>query len=350
MKMKKINTLIVSFIIITLALSARVKPAYSQGLQNQAKELEHSILKQRKARKTASIAHRYLYKLCQENYDIGRYDEAKGYAKKILAMDPGAEEAKNWLLRIETAEASLAGIILPETQFQAAGKDVVIEKQVVGLPEEESWEAAPKKEEEILEEPQLLKEAVAAKEPQKEKAVIIKEEPVERKATQAEKNLEKEIAAMEKVLEKEIAEIKEILEEKLGKEKEKAEEIEVEIKEFAKKEPAPEEPKPARVSPRNMKLERQEALKYHYNLAIAYEEKEHYDEAEIEYKKALEAVPDDPDTHYNLGILYDDRFRDRVSAVKHYRKYLELKPGAQDKEQVKTWIRWAEQQIALGKF
>jgi len=348
--MKKINTLNVSFVIAVLALAVKLSPACAQGLQTQARELERSILKQRKARKTASMAHKYLYELCEQNYDMGRYDEARNYAKKILAMDPGAEDAKNWLLRIETAQASLEDIALSETESQYFWEEVVIEEEAADWPKEQALETAAA-EKEILEEPQPLEEKAAPAEKAGKEQEVVEDKREERETTAAEKSLEKEIAAIEKVIEKEIAEIKEILEEKLEKEKKEIEEVEVEIEEFAKKETERKQQQAQlQARPRTMKLERGEALKYHYNLAIAYEEKGQYDEAEAEYKKALEAVPDDPDTHYNLGVLYDDRFLDRVSAVKHYKKYLELKPSAQDKEQVRTWIRWAQQQIAIGKF
>jgi len=93
-----------------------------------------------------------------------------------------------------------------------------------------------------------------------------------------------------------------------------------------------------------------ELLKQHYNLALAYDQNQQYDEAEAEYKKALDIDPDDPDTHYNLGIIYDDYFQDKARAVAHYEKYLELRPGARDAENVRSWIRWAKQQLALSEF
>ena len=51
--------------------------------------------------------------------------------------------------------------------------------------------------------------------------------------------------------------------------------------------------------------------------------------------------PDNPDAHYNLGLLYENHQKDPIKACLHYRKYLELKPQAEDKEEVENWIKRA---------
>lgn len=82
---------------------------------------------------------------------------------------------------------------------------------------------------------------------------------------------------------------------------------------------------------------RQEAL-FHYNLGVAYTKTGDYASATAEYEKALKIDPDDADAHYNLGIIYDDCNQDAQKAIEHYRRYLELRPDAEDIYEVKAWI------------
>lgn len=117
----------------------------------------------------------------------------------------------------------------------------------------------------------------------------------------------------------------------------------------------------------------------HYNLAVAYTQAEDYLNAAEEYKKALEIKPNEADVFYSLatsqnnlavdieqgrvrlnvdGNLYkpkadeidfsekyemNDKEQEFVTeyknaAVQNYQKYLELKPSAEDKEQVEKQI------------
>lgn len=84
-------------------------------------------------------------------------------------------------------------------------------------------------------------------------------------------------------------------------------------------------------------LKKERAL-YHYNLAVAYTQAKLYDEAVGAYEKSLKFNPDNPEAHYNLGLLYQNYKSDPDKAVTHYQRYLELKPEAEDKEEVKGWI------------
>jgi len=77
---------------------------------------------------------------------------------------------------------------------------------------------------------------------------------------------------------------------------------------------------------------------YHYNLAVSYAQAGLNDEATEEYEKSLTFNPDNADAHYNLGFLYGNVKSDPEKAVLHYRKYLELKPDAEDKEEVMGFI------------
>lgn len=84
-------------------------------------------------------------------------------------------------------------------------------------------------------------------------------------------------------------------------------------------------------------LNKERAL-YHYNLAVAYSQAGLYDQAIESYEKSLFSDSRNADAHYNLGLLYHNINQDRARAVEHYRRYLELKPDAEDKEEVLGWI------------
>jgi len=88
----------------------------------------------------------------------------------------------------------------------------------------------------------------------------------------------------------------------------------------------------------NSTLKKERAL-YHYNLGVAYANAKLYDDAITEYKSSLQADPDNADAHYNLAILYDAIESDPADSVEHYRKYLELTPNAEDRDEVEAILR-----------
>lgn len=90
---------------------------------------------------------------------------------------------------------------------------------------------------------------------------------------------------------------------------------------------------------------KKETVRFHYNLALTYDEGRRFKEALVEYKKALEVAPDDPDIHYNLAVLYDEHIYDNKKAIEHYQAYLKLCPDAQDADKVVYWITRAEQEL-----
>lgn len=65
-------------------------------------------------------------------------------------------------------------------------------------------------------------------------------------------------------------------------------------------------------------------------------------EAVAAYRRALDFDPDFAEIHYNLGVIYDDELQDDRKAVRHYRRYLELRPQAEDADLVKSWLMIAE--------
>jgi tetratricopeptide (TPR) repeat protein len=76
-----------------------------------------------------------------------------------------------------------------------------------------------------------------------------------------------------------------------------------------------------------------------YNIGCIYKAARQYTKAEAEFLKALDIAPDDPGTHYNLGILYDDNLGNAKKAIHHYQRFLELAPTDPDAPNVVSWMK-----------
>ena len=83
---------------------------------------------------------------------------------------------------------------------------------------------------------------------------------------------------------------------------------------------------------------RQELAKAHYNMGNIYFERGEYQRAVVEYYQAVDLVPNDPDTHYNLAFVSGEYLGDQETALKHYQWYLYLKPDASDAPSIKEKI------------
>ena len=70
----------------------------------------------------------------------------------------------------------------------------------------------------------------------------------------------------------------------------------------------------------------------HYNMGNVYFNKGEFKLAAREYYQAVTLMPNDPDVHYNLAYVSSERLRDYQTALKHYRMYLYLNPGAKDSD------------------
>jgi tetratricopeptide (TPR) repeat protein len=76
----------------------------------------------------------------------------------------------------------------------------------------------------------------------------------------------------------------------------------------------------------------------HYNMGCMYKLYKQYSKAEQEFLKALAISPEDPNIHYNLGILYDDDLENKEAAATHYGRFLELSANEQDRAKVQEWL------------
>ena len=83
---------------------------------------------------------------------------------------------------------------------------------------------------------------------------------------------------------------------------------------------------------------KEELAKAHYNMGNIYYERAEYQRAVVEYYQAVDLVPNDPDTHYNLAFVSGEYLADQETALKHYQWYLYLKPNADDIDMVNEKI------------
>ena len=86
----------------------------------------------------------------------------------------------------------------------------------------------------------------------------------------------------------------------------------------------------------------------HYNLGVFHIQRQEYSEAIIEFEKVLELTPNDPATHYNLGLIYAEYLNDKPKAMIHFKRYLmtttkDDKDADRAKKYILTWEKWQEQ-------
>ncbi len=81
----------------------------------------------------------------------------------------------------------------------------------------------------------------------------------------------------------------------------------------------------------------------HYNMGNIYYERGEYRRAVIEYFQAVDFMPYDPDAHFNLAFVSAEFLNDHATALKHYQRYLYLKPNAED-------IKFIREKILASKL
>lgn len=57
------------------------------------------------------------------------------------------------------------------------------------------------------------------------------------------------------------------------------------------------------------------------------------------YESALEDRPSDAEVHYKLGLLYDDKLADPLSAIHHFKRYLTIAPTGPHATEVKNFVK-----------
>src|SRR5258706_8647322 len=66
------------------------------------------------------------------------------------------------------------------------------------------------------------------------------------------------------------------------------------------------------------------------------------------FEKALEVNPRSAAAHYELGILFAEKANQPATAIYHYEKFLELRPGAGNADVVQQHILALKQELAKG--
>lgn len=84
----------------------------------------------------------------------------------------------------------------------------------------------------------------------------------------------------------------------------------------------------------------------HYQKARKMSEQRDYKAAAAFYEKALLASPGQAKLHLEIGLLYDDKLGDPISAIYHYRHYLELQPDSDQRQLVEDFIERAKLSLA----
>jgi tetratricopeptide (TPR) repeat protein len=64
------------------------------------------------------------------------------------------------------------------------------------------------------------------------------------------------------------------------------------------------------------------------------------------YERALSVNPDFADGHMELGLLYENQLADPISAIYHYRRFLELRPDSEKRPLVEDFIERARLSFA----
>jgi len=57
------------------------------------------------------------------------------------------------------------------------------------------------------------------------------------------------------------------------------------------------------------------------------------------YESALDDRPTDAEVHYKLGLLYDDKLSDPLSAMHHFKRYLAIDPSGAHANEVKNFMK-----------
>jgi|HubBroStandDraft_6_1064221.scaffolds.fasta_scaffold77070_3 tetratricopeptide (TPR) repeat protein len=83
-----------------------------------------------------------------------------------------------------------------------------------------------------------------------------------------------------------------------------------------------------------------------YLRAQKFSEQQDFQAAAEFYKKTLSVNPDFAKAHLELGLLSDEKLGDPITAIYHYRRYLELRPDSEKRQLVEDFIERAKLSLA----
>src|SRR4051812_31780630 len=76
--------------------------------------------------------------------------------------------------------------------------------------------------------------------------------------------------------------------------------------------------------------------------AVEAEKAGDYPRAVRLYESLLDGTPATAKIHYSLALIYDDKLKDPVSALHHFRRYLRMSDDAASKKEVEQFIKRLE--------
>ncbi len=94
---------------------------------------------------------------------------------------------------------------------------------------------------------------------------------------------------------------------------------------------------------------RSEMVTLHYTIGINYNNLGKNDEALKAFLMALKLNPNHAESHFELARLYMEHLGDKESAVAHFRRYLRLRPEANNAERIKGWLMRTETELRAKK-
>ncbi len=83
---------------------------------------------------------------------------------------------------------------------------------------------------------------------------------------------------------------------------------------------------------------KREAL-LHYNLGVYYLKNDRFKEALDEFLESYGIIPDDPDTVYNIGLIYRYYIYDYEKARDYFTQYLKLNPASKDSKVIEKILK-----------
>jgi LysM repeat protein len=85
----------------------------------------------------------------------------------------------------------------------------------------------------------------------------------------------------------------------------------------------------------------------HIRRALAQMQDQDYSAAAESYEEALASNPKLVQTHYDLGLVYQDKLSDPIAAMYHYSRYLKLSPDSPNRFTVQARLNNAQVQFAV---
>ncbi|MEE9518704.1 MAG: tetratricopeptide repeat protein, partial [bacterium] len=94
---------------------------------------------------------------------------------------------------------------------------------------------------------------------------------------------------------------------------------------------------------------RSDMVTLHHTIGINYNNLGKNDEALKAFLMALKLDPNHAESHFELARLYMEHLGDKESAVAHFRRYLRLRPEANNAERIKGWLLRTETELRAKK-